>query len=283
MSGTAEPATAGGEATPAVPAAPAPPPSRRRGRSRKKKHPEPSSPPDLQSTTVGDILAGMKRRSGGIPMPSSVARNAERRKRRRAGMDPDAVSEAPSAAPSAAASAPESDRTDTVVAPQVTIDEDGNIVVDQDSLVVNAGVTVNAERESGAVTTVENLAMGAQVTSASYAKRETPIKWEEAETEKFFEALRLFGADFSLMEHIFPSRTRKQLKLKFKREERNDGEKIDWAMRNRLPGGAEILKEFAEAAKRAAREKEEKDKGETGAEGEDGPVVEGEGEEVEDS
>ncbi len=77
-------------------------PARPRGRPRKKPIPaEPPSPPDMQSTKVKDILSGMKRRQGGIPMPSSVARNAERRKRRRQGVDPDAASEVASIAASA--------------------------------------------------------------------------------------------------------------------------------------------------------------------------------------
>lgn len=37
---------------------------------------------------------------------------------------------------------------------------------------------------------------------------------------KFYKALSLVGADFSLMEQIFPNRTRRELKQKFKREEK---------------------------------------------------------------
>ncbi len=140
-----------------------------------------------------------------------------------------------------------------MVAPQVRIDENGNIVVDQDSLVVSAGVTINAERERGQVTTIENLAVGAQITSASYARREAAIKWEEAETEKFYNALRLFGTDFSLMERIFPGRTRRQLKLKFKREERNSPEKIDYAMKNRKPGRGADSRGVRESCKAGRR------------------------------
>lgn len=184
----------------------------------------------VRSMTVKDIISGMKKRSGAIPMPSSVQRAAERRKRRKRGVDPDAQSEAPS---NVASHISESDRSDIVVAPQVTLDEEGNIVIDQDSLVVSAGKAINAEKERGNVTTVENLAVGSQITSASYAKRESAVKWEPTETEKFYNALRAFGTDFSLMESMFPGRSRRQLKLKFKREERDHPDRIDFAMRNR--------------------------------------------------
>ena len=41
-----------------------------------------------------------------------------------------------------------------------------------------------------------------------------------SDTANFYRALSLVGADFSLMEQIFPNRTRRELKQKFKREEK---------------------------------------------------------------
>lgn len=41
-----------------------------------------------------------------------------------------------------------------------------------------------------------------------------------SDTANFYRALSLVGADFSLMEQIFPNRSRRELKQKFKREEK---------------------------------------------------------------
>lgn len=188
----------------------------------------PGSPAqNVRDMTLKDIISGMKRRRGDLPMPSTVLRAAERRKRRRNGGssagDTVSVAEVPEAER-------EVEEDEAVVAPQVTMDEDGNIVIDQASLVVSAGSVTNAEAERGAVTTVENHAYANHITSSSYAKRESPQKWEAEETERFFTALSRFGSDFSLMESQFPGRTRRQLKLKFKRAERDNPERIDSAL-----------------------------------------------------
>lgn len=55
---------------------------------------------------------------------------------------------------------------------------------------------------------------------SSLPKRINKKKWTSEETAKFHKALNSFGTDFSLMSKLFPKRTRHELKLKFKREER---------------------------------------------------------------
>ena len=52
--------------------------------------------------------------------------------------------------------------------------------------------------------------------------------WSEEETLKFYNALSIVGSDFSMMESIFKKRTRQELKLKFKKEER-----LNWKMVNK--------------------------------------------------
>lgn len=214
--------------------------------------------PSVRDRTVKDIISGMRRRRGAQQMPSTVQRNKDRRKRRRRvaqGLPPEedgeqtgGIQEAADAQPRVAEEREaendaekeaekdaekddeeEGEEDEDVVAPQVTIDEDGNIVIDQSSLVVSAGTATNAELDRGAVT-VENHAFSTHITSATYSKREAAMKWEPVETNQFYEALRKFGTDFSLMESSFPKRTRRQLKLKFKREEREFPEKVDKAL-----------------------------------------------------
>ncbi|CAL0305318.1 unnamed protein product [Lupinus luteus] len=45
-------------------------------------------------------------------------------------------------------------------------------------------------------------------------------KWSKQDTELFYEAIRHFGTDFSMIQLRFPGRTRHQIKLKYKKEER---------------------------------------------------------------
>lgn len=195
----------------------------------------------VRDMTLKDIISGMKKRRGAKPMPSTVQRAAERRKRRRRealGLPSEETPEGTTLAAPSVESAPpeeqagkeeEEDPEDDVVAPQVTIDKDGNIVIDQESLVVSAGTAANADVDRAAVT-VENHAFSNHITSATYSKRESAQKWEPVETERFYAALRKFGTDFSLMESSFPKRSRRQLKLKFKREEREFPERIEEAL-----------------------------------------------------
>lgn len=206
--------------------------------------------PELRDRTVKDIIAGMRKRRGAKQMPSTVLRNEERRKRRRReaqGLPPEENTEEVGSTHELSqeqtqeagngeaenggenASGEEEEEEEDVVAPQVTIDEDGNIVIDQASLVVSAGTTTNAEADRVAVT-VENHAFSNHITSATYSKRESALRWSGIETDQFYEALRKFGTDFSLMESSFPKRSRRQLKLKFKREERECPDRIDRAL-----------------------------------------------------
>lgn len=191
----------------------------------------------LSGMKLKDIISGIKRRNGVKPMPSSVLRASERRKRRRRQSQGLPVEEAPAertarilTPPPAEEPQAAEEQADEVVAPQVTLDEDGNIVIDQSSLVVSAGTATNAELERRDVTTVENHAYSSHITSATYAKRESSSRWEAAETDSFYAALRKFGTDFLLMESAFPKRSRRQLKLKFKREEKECPERIDEAL-----------------------------------------------------
>lgn len=50
-------------------------------------------------------------------------------------------------------------------------------------------------------------------------------------------ALRQYGTDFTIIEKLFPTRTRRQIKNKFKKEEKDNLAKIDFALKNRLPIG----------------------------------------------
>lgn len=120
-----------------------------------------------------------------------------------------------------------------VVAPKVTIDADGNIVIDKESLVVSAGVVSTTDTDKADIVTIDNGTMSRHVTSSSFTKRDSASKWSPEDNNKFFEALSRFGTDFALIEHAFPARSRRQIKLKFKREERLNPAKVNQFLNSR--------------------------------------------------
>jgi len=75
----------------------------------------------------------------------------------------------------------------------------------------------------------------ARITSASYTNRTPSEKWSQAETDVFYTPLSQCGTDFSLIERLFPNRTRRQIRNKFKKEERDWPHKVDEALRSRIP------------------------------------------------
>ncbi|XP_069361637.1 LOW QUALITY PROTEIN: transcription factor TFIIIB component B'' homolog [Maniola hyperantus] len=81
--------------------------------------------------------------------------------------------------------------------------------------------------------------------------------WSAPKTVRFYRALAALGTDFTLMAQLFPDRTRKQLKFKFKKEERLNGAQIDKALRASLQFDIALLKaEFEEERAAAARQAE---------------------------
>jgi hypothetical protein len=237
-------------------------------------------PNDVSGMTLKDILTSMRgRKRTGVPMPSTLLRLEERRKRRKADRtresadtdaggpgdclsnvaagvegsgpvdgaaaggegagacsgEPDAVAsvgdEENSRSGGDGAEGDDDDGTPlaepVVLAPKVTIDEDGNIVIDKESLVVSAGCLPAADVDHGEVVTIDKNDVTRHITSASFAKRDSSTKWTPQENDKFFDALSRFGTDFALIEHAFPTRSRRQIKLKFKREERDNPAKVD--------------------------------------------------------
>jgi len=86
-------------------------------------------------------------------------------------------------------------------------------------------------QESSAVvetTEYEEVTEGTHATATyrSFQRKQRHDRWGHEETLHFFRALRQCGTEFSLMQSFFPGRTRRQLKLKFHREEREHPELV---------------------------------------------------------
>eukprot|EP00302_Diacronema_sp_CCMP2436_P021421 CAMPEP_0179961160 /NCGR_PEP_ID=MMETSP0983-20121128/29532_1 /TAXON_ID=483367 /ORGANISM="non described non described, Strain CCMP 2436" /LENGTH=354 /DNA_ID=CAMNT_0021873571 /DNA_START=6 /DNA_END=1071 /DNA_ORIENTATION=- len=146
---------------------------------------------------------------------------------------------------------PEPEPDEAVFAPQVRI-IDGRIVIDEESLEVTAGRLDNRLEEPSLV--IEG---NSSVTYGTYMNKTPSEKWQPEETETFFRALGQYGTDFSLIERILPHRTRRQIKLKFKREERENPRRVTESLTHRGPANTaelQMLVAGAEPTRRAAEQ-----------------------------
>lgn len=104
--------------------------------------------------------------------------------------------------------------------PRVRLGPNGEITLDEESLVIRRPTTRTAARvvyETGGETSYKSF-------------RRQPMRrkiWTAPQTARFYRALSVCGTDFTLMATFFPSRTRQELKNKFKREERQNRELVD--------------------------------------------------------
>ncbi|XP_059433730.1 uncharacterized protein LOC132166893 isoform X2 [Corylus avellana] len=67
----------------------------------------------------------------------------------------------------------------------------------------------------------------------SFMDKTPSTRWSKQDTELFYEVVRQFGTDFSMIQQLFPSRTRHQVKLKFKKEERQYPLRLSEALTSR--------------------------------------------------
>ncbi|OMO63696.1 hypothetical protein COLO4_32233 [Corchorus olitorius] len=70
----------------------------------------------------------------------------------------------------------------------------------------------------------------------SFMDKEPRARWSKQDTELFYGAIRQFGPDFSLIQQLFPGRSRHQIKLKFKNEERRYPLRLSEALASRAKG-----------------------------------------------
>eukprot|EP00906_Rhabdomonas_costata_P018760 RCo027353 len=85
------------------------------------------------------------------------------------------------------------------------------------------------------------------ITSATYHSKRRKVKqWSEEETTSFMDLLQQYGCNFSVLETFFPSRTRAELKAKFKREEASNPTLLERTLRERRPIDIQRFKECKE-------------------------------------
>lgn len=108
---------------------------------------------------------------------------------------------------------------------------DGQIVLDQSSLVMDRHARAAATQRD--METIEENDFTRLITSSSYmssSKLKGPNIWTAEETVLFYRGLEMFGTDFEIIAQMFPGKQRRQVKLKFNREERHNPKLVDAAL-----------------------------------------------------
>lgn len=120
--------------------------------------------------------------------------------------------------------------SNAIAVPQLKLNADGELVLDEASLVVE-----NEEQKKNRILLANTNVVYHDELSGTYGyyKRQQRTKeWPQEETIKFYRCLNTVGTDFSLMLNLFPNRSRRDLKLKFKKEEKNNPNLVDKALLN---------------------------------------------------
>ncbi|CAN6672711.1 hypothetical protein TRVA0_047S00166 [Trichomonascus vanleenenianus] len=121
---------------------------------------------------------------------------------------------------------------------QLKMAADGTVILDMDSTIVDrhkaTSQKARQEKEAEDDQTDEHK-FGPGFTALSYSKRVKGDRWDDMETKEFYRAISQWGTDFALISQLFPGRTRRQIKLKFKQEERKNPAVIHLALIRKLP------------------------------------------------
>jgi len=136
--------------------------------------------------------------------------------------------------------------SDDPFAMQVMIGSDGRIIVDATTQVIPQA------QEADTVHRTEVEGGSRHITSASYGKRLRTEKWRVEEVELLYEAISMCGTDFSMVEVFFPTRTRRHVKARFKKEEKENPTRVEAALRNRRPIDLEEFKRLIAIKKQTA-------------------------------
>lgn len=90
----------------------------------------------------------------------------------------------------------------------------------------------------------------------TYMNKTPRSRWSKQDTELFYEALRQFGSDISMIQQLFPGRSRTQVKLKYKKEERQNPLRLHEALTTRSTDHSHFKLVIEHLKEIAAKEKE---------------------------
>lgn len=148
------------------------------------------------------------------------------------------------------------DGEEAMPVPQLKLNSNGELILDDKSLVIETTAEQEARKvlaNSSLIYLDENTGM-----NGFYSRQKRTRDWPSAETIKFYRCLQTVGTDFSLMVPLFPNRTRRDLKLKFKKEERINGHLINKALLYPKNFNIEELKQQIEEEEKKREEEAER-------------------------
>jgi len=130
----------------------------------------------------------------------------------------------------------------------------GEHVIDESSQFVDRHALAHAEEDEDVLEEVEedDLTRKFNTQSLIRMRRKDPQerirnwdRWTLESTNVFYDCLRKFGTDFMVIAKCFPNRTRREIKAKFVREERDDPERVHEALTGARNGsGSWDLEDF---------------------------------------
>ncbi|EFY90185.1 transcription factor tfiiib component [Metarhizium acridum CQMa 102] len=188
---------------------------------------------DLQKLKMSDLTRDL--RIGKKFSRHDELRERERKARLKSKLDKDGDTPSEAGVDGTQSPAPGSTDGTTTKAntgPQFRI-VDGQIIVDQSSLVMDRHARAAAARANEDMETIEENDFTRLITSSSFmntSKLRGPNVWTDPETELFYRGLRMFGTEFEMISKMFPGKQRRHVKLKFNREERHNPKLIDAAL-----------------------------------------------------
>ncbi|KAH7650518.1 hypothetical protein FG379_003590 [Cryptosporidium bovis] len=111
---------------------------------------------------------------------------------------------------------------------KLSLDCKGEIIIEDTSLMSNSGRQIDwLGLMEGRVYINENMAGTCLQPFSGAYKRTKGKRWSLEQTEKFYDALSLFGTDLMLVKSVFPEFTDKQVHDKFKAEEKRNKDRLD--------------------------------------------------------
>ncbi|KAJ3341736.1 hypothetical protein HDU83_006489 [Entophlyctis luteolus] len=124
------------------------------------------------------------------------------------------------------------------VGPKIQI-VDGQIVIDETSLVINAPVPMDSDETNQDMEIIDESAGALHITSASFRfNKITGKRWKKDDVDLFYE---YFGTNFEVIALLFPKLTRRHIISRFRLEERRDPARISRALRSRMEPPSELI------------------------------------------
>ncbi|XP_072767672.1 uncharacterized protein Bdp1 isoform X2 [Anoplolepis gracilipes] len=134
----------------------------------------------------------------------------------------------------------EEDDPSAMPVPQVKVGPDGQLIIDEQSLVIEQK---DAKRVREILSNDIIIEDGICNNGGFYKKHKRSKDWQKWETLKFYRVLNVVGPDFLLMQTLFPNRTRQEIKQKYKKEERVNRQLIEKALKYHQEFDTEMLEE----------------------------------------